>query len=304
LAHVIARARGWIVAHGEAEASAEEAEAFEALCTRRSAGVPIAYLIGYAEFYGREFVVNERVLVPRPETEHLIDEALRFIRGPIRVLDVGTGCGAVACTVAAETNAVVDATDASRPAIEIAEGNARRLGLSERCRFHHGDLTEPLRGDRIDLVIANLPYIPTRDLPEPPNPASFEPRFALDGGPDGLTLYRRLLEQLPPLLNDGALILFEAAPPTIDKLGELVRITFPNFAISAISDYADLPRYIKAHDSRSEGLRPGAAAYGSAAEPRMAGAAESRAQRSAGGAEQASATPGCSPEGTLPPHSR
>lgn len=264
--------RGRILAHDDAPARAEQIETLRALCNRRAAGVPVAYLLGVAEFYGREFVVNEGVLVPRPESEHLVDEALRFIRGAMRVLDVGTGCGAIACTIAAETSATIEATDISRRAIEIANENACRLGVDGRCRFHHGDLAEPVRDYRFDVIIANLPYIPTAVLPKAPDPASFEPRESLDGGPDGLTLYRRLLSQLPPLLNPGALVLLEAAPPTIDKLATIVRSTFPHFTISVVPDYAGLARYVKAHDGLSEGLRGGAAASEATRSPGGAGA--------------------------------
>jgi release factor glutamine methyltransferase len=208
--------------------------------------VPIAYLLGSAEFYGREFAVNETVLVPRPETEHLIDEALRFIRSGMHVLDVGTGCGAIACTIAVETQAYVDGTDSSSSAIATAKQNARRLGLAQRCRFYHGDLAEPVRARRYNAVIANLPYVPTADLPRPPDSVSFEPREALDGGPDGLAHYRKLLPALPALLRGEALILLEAAPPTIFQLAEMIRITLPGFDVSVGNDYAGLARYVRA----------------------------------------------------------
>jgi len=249
LAHVLGHDGAWIVAHGDASPSEEETRAFARLCERRRAGTPIAYLVGYAGFYGRDFIVNENVLVPRPETEHLVDDVARSLRASARVLDVGAGCGAIACTIAAQTPAFVDGTDRSAAAIAVAKENARRLGVADRCRFHHGDLTGPVRSQRFDAVVANLPYIPTSDLPQPPDPASFEPRIALDGGPDGLSLYRRLLAELPPLLNDDALLLFEAAPPTIDKLADLVQRTFPHFTISIGHDYANLPRYVRAENT-------------------------------------------------------
>jgi release factor glutamine methyltransferase len=169
----------------------------------------------------------------------------------MRVLDVGTGCGAIACTVAAQTKALVDATDASERALGIAIENARRLGVLDRCRFHIGDLTEPVRNQRFDVIIANLPYIPTQDLPKPPDPTSFEPREALDGGPDGLTEYLRLLPSLLSLINDGGLILLECAPPTMNTLASIVRATLPNFTVSVVNDYSGRSRYIKAI-SRSE----------------------------------------------------
>lgn len=246
LAHALDRPREWLIAHGDAEVPEENARRFRSLCERRRTGIPVPYLTGSAWFYGREFVVNDAVLVPRPETEHLIDEALRFVRAGMRVLDVGTGSGAIACTIAAEKSAQVDATDASPSAIAIASENARRLNVEGRCAFYLGDLTEPVRGHRYDVVIANLPYVPTNDLPRRPDPTSFEPRIALDGGPDGLSLYRRLLPQLPPLLNDEAMLLLEASPPTVGPVCELVRLVLPGSAIEEGRDYSGLPRYVMA----------------------------------------------------------
>jgi release factor glutamine methyltransferase len=251
LAHVLSRPREWLVAHSDALLSAAQKALFETLCTKRRTGVPVAYLLGTGSFYGREFLVNEDVLVPRPETEHLIDEALRLIDGPIRVLDVGTGSGAIACTIAAETQAAVDATDISPFAITVASANAQRLGVSERCTFRHGDLAQPVRGNRYDLIVANLPYIPTSDLPKPPEPASFEPRLALDGGPDGLVLYRRLLAQLRLLLSENARALLECAPPTIHELSKIVEAALGNADVAVINDYSGLPRCVSADCRRT-----------------------------------------------------
>jgi release factor glutamine methyltransferase len=252
LAHALRRSREWIVAHPEERPSEEQLTELVRLCERRRSGMPIAYLLGSAGFYGREFLVNESVLVPRPETEHLVEDAIRFIRdrsgAALRVLDVGIGCGAIACTVAAETGAIVDGTDVSSAAVAVADENARRLNLAERCRFYHGDLAVPVAQNRYDVVIANLPYVPTSALPTLPNPAAYEPREALDGGPDGLTLYRRLLAQIPALLKPNALLLCEAAPATIGRLTSMVRITLPSFSISVAHDYSGLDRYIKAHN--------------------------------------------------------
>lgn len=234
---------------------------------RRRNGVPIAYLLGSAHFYGREFLVDESVLVPRPETEHLIDEALRFIDGPTRVLDVGAGCGAIACTLAAETKARVDATDLSPEAISVARKNAHRLGLAERCTFYEGDLAQPVTGNRYGVIVANLPYIPTGDLPQRPDPASYEPRGALDGGTDGLAVYRRLMPALADLIKEDSIVLMECAPPTLRGLLELVRSTLPSFVISVGKDYAGLDRYIKAVGP-SEERGTGAAAESIAGERR------------------------------------
>ncbi len=249
LAHALGRSREWIVAHPEQRVSRMQERAFMSLCERRARGTPVAYLLGSAGFYGREFLVDERVLVPRPETEHLVEEAIRFIQqrgGSCRVLDVGTGSGAIACSIAAETNALVDATDVSHAAIAVAARNAERLAVFDRCQFRHGHLTAPVSKRRYDVVVANLPYVPTADLPQAPEAASFEPRVALDGGSDGLALYRRLLPQLPPLLDATALVLLEAAPPTVEGLDALARLALPGFTTSIGHDYAGLARYVKA----------------------------------------------------------
>ncbi len=246
LAHVLNRGREWLVAHGDATPSVPEIQAFQRLGAKRSRGVPVAYLLGSAGFYGREFLVNENVLIPRPETEHLVDEARRFIGDrPLRVLDVGTGSGAIACTIAAETPASVHGTDISPAAVGIANENARRLGVADRCHFCVGDLTEPVGAQRFDLVVANLPYVPSAEIAREPDPIAYEPREALDGGPDGLALYRLLLDALPPLVNPNALILLEAAPPTIPGLSAIVRSALPHFAITVCRDYAGLDRYLR-----------------------------------------------------------
>lgn len=247
LSDAIGRSREWIVAHGDGVLTTEEGTRFFDLCERRILGTPVAYLLGTAHFYGREFFVNPAVLVPRPETECLIDEVLPFIGNrPLRVLDVGTGSGAIACTIAAETKAVVDATDVSLAAIEVARENAQALGVADRCAFYHGDLVDPVRGKRYDAILANLPYIPTNDLPRPPDPTSYEPRIALDGGPDGLVHYRRLLPVMRSVCSEEALLLLEAAPPTMDSLVALARESLAECIISVGKDYAGCERFIRA----------------------------------------------------------
>lgn len=284
LAHVLGRDRSWLIAHADAQLSEEEAARFQLLLERRRAGIPIAYLIGSAGFYGREFIINENVLVPRPETEHLIDEALRFVEPGMRVLDVGTGSGAIACTIAAETGATVDATDCSRAAIEVALENARRLGVADRCRFYHGELIEPVRNNRYGVVIANLPYVPTADVPKPPDPVSFEPRLATDGGLDGLSLYRRLMPALPKMIDEGGMVLLEAAPPTISELAEILQSTLPNFTISVCKDYAGLDRYVKAKGTAVKGCYVPVEGRLNPSEATDGESSENRATWSAGGA--------------------
>ncbi len=210
-------------------------------------GVPQAYVTGWKGFYRREFAVNEHVLVPRPETEHLIEDALEFMRVPgrRRILDVGTGSGAIACTLASEVpDAIVTASDVSLPALALAAQNAARLGVAERCTFVLADIA-PGSEDRYDLVLANLPYVPSADVPQKPDPVGFEPRVATDGGPDGLEQYRKLLARAPGLVRRGALILMEAAPPTMAGLCALCEAAFPEAALTVHVDYAGLERYAR-----------------------------------------------------------
>ncbi len=216
--------------------------------------MPVAYIIGSWWFYGREFLVTQDVLVPRPETERLIEDAITYVRSraagvPPRVLDVGTGSGAIACTMAVEiADALVNATEISAKALAVARQNAQRLGVSNRCTFFEGDLTQPVSRERYDCVIANLPYVPTAQLPPAPDPVSFEPAIAVDGGVDGLDVYRRLLPQLPRLLNSDALVLLEAAPATVKGLRDLASEAFTSAGVAIVRDYAGLERYVRIAD--------------------------------------------------------
>jgi release factor glutamine methyltransferase len=255
LAHAIGRQREWLIAHADSFLSAAQAERFQGLCDARATGKPVAYIIGSAWFYGREFTVNRDVLIPRPETEHLVDEAIDHIHSRIdpslpktlwSVLDVGIGSGAIGCSIAAELpNVVVDGTDASPAALKVAEHNARRLNVFSRCRFFLGDLATPVESRRYDVVVTNLPYVPSADIPQAPDPVSFEPREALDGGPDGLDHYRRFLATAPDLVRAGGILLMEAGPPVMDGLLALAEAAFPRADIVVCNDYAVLPRYIK-----------------------------------------------------------
>ncbi|MGZ3541240.1 MAG: peptide chain release factor N(5)-glutamine methyltransferase [Vulcanimicrobiaceae bacterium] len=253
LSHVLGRDKEWLIAHGESLLTQAQSDRFAAFCEARTNGVPVAYITGFAGFYGREFVVNDAVLVPRPETEHLVEDALVHLRGkpnPV-VLDVGVGSGAIGCTIAAEIpDAFVQGTDASEAAIDVAQENARRLNVGARCAFYHADLVKPNDAKQYDAIVANLPYVPSAEIPRKPDPVGYEPAGALDGGPDGLDLYRRLLEHAPRLLRPGGLLLMEAAPPTIDALATLARRALPDATIEVRQDYGGRDRYVWAlrHD--------------------------------------------------------
>ena len=254
LAHALGTGRDWLIAHADACVDPLAGARFESYVRRRSGGEPVAYILQTAWFYGREFVVNAAVLVPRPETEHLIDEALAHVGGardkPPTFLDIGLGSGAIGCTLAAELpSARVTGTEISPEALEIARENARQLAVASRCGFLLGDLATPVRGRRFDAILANLPYVETAQIAAAPDPVSFEPRLALDGGADGLDLYRRLLPELPALLEPGGLVLLEAAPASMAALAALASDAFPGGTVSIGWDYAGHERFVRVREA-------------------------------------------------------
>jgi release factor glutamine methyltransferase len=252
LEHVTGRDRSGLLLAADVALDAATAAAFEALVVRREGGEPVAYLVGDAGFYGRTFLVDERVLVPRPESEHVVEAVIDDLRARRKatgiVVDVGTGSGAIGITLACELPEIaVYATDISADAISVARRNAARNSVFQRCTFLVGDLLTPVMrfGERVDAVVANLPYIPAAAVPQVPNPAGYEPRIALDGGPDGLDVYRRLLTQLDRVAGSDATIFLEAAPGTIEPLSALIEQTFPTAFIEIGEDYAGLERFVQ-----------------------------------------------------------
>jgi release factor glutamine methyltransferase len=176
--------------------------------SRRARAEPMAYLLGQREFYGRTFKVDRRALIPRPETELLVEIGCAAVaRGLSRVVEVGTGSGVIAVSLAAETGCRVVATDLSWAALSLARENADLLGQRERVRFVQTDLLTGLRGP-LDLVLANLPYIP-RSRVLPSDIADYEPPLALYAGPHGTELLERLLRQAQPLMAPAAEVALE-----------------------------------------------------------------------------------------------
>lgn len=227
LGWTIGAERTALIAHPESVVGADAAAAFEAGLARREAGEPIAYIRGFKEFHGLAFAVDPRVLIPRPETELLVleaekDVAWRLTSAPrpagtpkVRVIDVGTGSGAIAVALATLLQkrrmlAEVDilAVDYSEEALELARENAVGHAVADAITFARADLL-PADSAPFDLILANLPYIPAGDIEGLPVAASFEPRLALDGGPDGLDVVRRLLAAMPEALRPGGSALLE-----------------------------------------------------------------------------------------------
>jgi release factor glutamine methyltransferase len=217
LAHVLGVGKEALFAHPERQLSAAEDQRFRELVERRSHGEPVAYLRGFKEFYGLRFAVDPRVLIPRPETETLVDAARERIAGrALTVVDVGTGSGAIAVAIAAHEPTVhVTATDSSRDALAVAEANALANGVADRVELRQGDLLAPVTG-AADIVCANLPYL-TDDSVDywvgERASLAFEPREAVLAGGDGLSLIRRFVADLPRVLAPRGVVFVECDPP-------------------------------------------------------------------------------------------
>lgn len=200
---------------------------FRELVRRRSKYEPVAYILGEKEFYGLKFKTGPAALIPRPETEHLVDEAIRLVKElwpgeAVRLADIGCGSGAISLAlVHALPRADIQAVDISEEALTLARENAARLNLAEKVTFHSGDLAAPLAGQKFHLICANLPYIPSPEMAAlMPDVGLHEPRLALDGGARGLDLIVRLLAEARELLDPQGRILLEIWP---DSLAELER---------------------------------------------------------------------------------
>lgn len=228
-------------------------ERWEQLLVRRAKGEPVQYIVGEQEFYGLPFRVTSDVLIPRPETELLVEQVIAEGRrlwpgGSPLVADIGCGSGAIAVTVAVKCSSWnVTATDISPAAVEVARGNARLNGVGERVSFYCGDLLEAYIKERlaIDILVSNPPYIESGDLPRlQPEVRLFEPALALDGGTDGLTFYRRILEQVRQLPSPPAVLGFELGQGQARQVAELAREMGLWDEIRIVPDLAGIERHV------------------------------------------------------------
>ncbi|HET7087912.1 MAG TPA: peptide chain release factor N(5)-glutamine methyltransferase [Anaerolineae bacterium] len=252
LAHVLSLVRAQLLARPETPLSLDQLSRYQVLVERCTSGEPLAYVIGHREFYALDFVVDPRVLIPRPETELLVEMAIRIAGarpaaggGEYIIADVGTGSGAIAVTLAVHLPFVrVVATDISPDAIAVASQNARRHGVAERITFKVGNLLESIEPP-VDLLAANLPYVRTEEWKHLARPIrDHEPAIALDGGPDGMLVVSRLLHDAPRVMRSGGSILVEIGASQGIAAAELARDSFPDADISVATDHAGLDRLL------------------------------------------------------------
>ncbi|MBX3046922.1 MAG: peptide chain release factor N(5)-glutamine methyltransferase [Anaerolineales bacterium] len=247
LARVLGAERSWLLAHGEHELSEAQLADWQTGLQRLAAGEPLPYLLGEWEFYGLTFHVTPATLIPRPETELLVEEAIAWLRlhpGRRAAADVGTGSAIIPVAIAANVADVrFHAVDISPDALAVAQANVARHGLTERVQLSQGNLlagiTTPL-----DLISANLPYIPSARVPALPV-AKWEPNIALDGGSDGLELIRTLIAQAGTLLQPGGLFLEEIDPELEEPVQALALAQWPLAKVEVLPDLTGRPRLLR-----------------------------------------------------------
>jgi len=259
LAEVTGQERVMLYARFDQELGPQERARLRELVRRRASREPLQYLLGRAEFYGRDFRVTPAVMVPRPETELVVDKCLEKVAADAPELwaaDIGTGSGVIAVTLACERPGLhVTATDSSAAALEVAQDNAQRHGVADRVRFVQGHLCEPLLspaaagGERLSLLVSNPPYIPSAQIEKlQPEVRDHEPRQALDGGPDGLRVIRELLPAAAGVLGPGGWLVLELGEGQAQAVRDIVHATsaFEPDSIQTARDGAGCERVMAA----------------------------------------------------------
>ncbi len=243
--HLLARDRAQIFLEPDRELTPEQDSAFRRLVARRLNDEPTAYIIGHREFYGLDFLVDPSVLVPRSETELLVERTLALARDceTMTIAEVGTGCGAIAVSLALGLpRAVIYAIDISPTALDVARTNCRRHGVTGRVRLIAGDMLDNLP-QPVDTIVANLPYVREVDLPRTGLHGS-EPRLALDGGVDGLDSIRRLCHQLDGKLRPGGHLLLEIGQGQAEAVTALLHGLFPSGQTEVAPDLSGVDRAV------------------------------------------------------------
>jgi release factor glutamine methyltransferase len=261
LGHVLQLSPEEMLTQPEYNLNAQQKKALQILIQRRMKREPAAYITGHREFYGIDFMVDRRVLIPRPETEFLVEEALKYLKYHYNghdhddkcftIADIGTGCGAIAISIALHISDIkIYATDISQDALDVARRNAQDHNVHERISFLQGNLLEPVP-ETIDLIIANLPYIKQTELDSLSTEINcFEPRIALDGGNDGLLYIGQLIEQSKKKLRDNSCLMLEIGYDQAQQVANLTRRSFINVRYEFVSDPNHIRRVIAVFPER------------------------------------------------------
>jgi release factor glutamine methyltransferase len=263
---ILGRDRSYLFAHPERELSAPEQEEYEEVINQRARGCPTQYITGHQEFWGLDLLVSPAVLIPRPETEHLVETALELVQSYyqehqavdfplIRILDVGSGSGAIALALASELpKAEIHGCDISEDALEMARINAARLGLGSRVLFRKSDLLETYTGDTpFDLMVANPPYVGESEADKVQKQVrEFEPKIAIFCGQDGMDVYRRLIPQAREHLRAGGWLVMEIGYSSEAKVKELLASQAGWSSVQTNADLQGIPRVVAAKKNVSD----------------------------------------------------
>jgi release factor glutamine methyltransferase len=248
LMFVLGRDRAYLYAHGERVLSAEEILRYQQLTAERARGVPAQYITGHQEFWGMDLLVSPAVLIPRPETEHVVETVLELSQGRagnIRIVDVGTGSGCIALALAKElSQAEIHATEISATALEVARENAARHQLTERVHFHQTDLLNDIAGLQFDFVVSNPPYVgeSEKDTVEA-QVRKFEPQIAVFAGETGMEVFAKLIPQALKVLSPGGWLVMELAFSSYDRVRQLL-LNWSDLRFS--NDLQGIPRVVAA----------------------------------------------------------
>ena len=252
LEHVLQTNHSFLVSHGDDRLRPDQEHHFRSLLERAALGEPIPYLLEETKFYGLDLKISPAALIPRPETELLVDAALEWLRSrttgrqDLRIVDVGTGSGCVALAIASRvTDVFIEGTDVSEDALELALENSRILGLDDRVKFHFGNLLEPVSGE-IDLIVANLPYIADHEWSALDVGVKwYEPDVALRGGSDGLDGIRQLLDQASMRLTSGGAMFLEIGWEQGEAASRIAQSTYPSARVDVLKDLGGRDRVLR-----------------------------------------------------------
>jgi release factor glutamine methyltransferase len=258
LVFILNRERAYLYAHPERELNADEQSSYDEVIRERARGCPTQYIVGHQEFWGLDLLVSPAVLIPRPETEHVVETVLELAKeypfdgpGHLKLIDVGTGSGCIALALASELpHAEIHACDISDDALEMARTNAARLALSEKVLFHKSDLLFAYADEKFDFVISNPPYVGEADADKVQKQVrEFEPKIAVFSGVEGMDIYRRLIPQAHNALRLGGWFVAEIGYSEEDKVRNLLA-GWSDIQVTA--DLQGIPRVIAARKSESE----------------------------------------------------